>query len=183
MAQSNVVRISFPNALAGERPAPAEEHAPAEVITLAVANAFAGAESAVDSGARDEIAWALEIAAQDRRLSFAVVDARKRLNRLVRETCPKPEFTPTGEGYEDVSLALAQTILADRHPFFGSAEMDLLAAVEAFDAAERNRDAVRAQLSVTSGLDALVGRREALRAHAAEAYEILRVHGIDPAHV
>lgn len=183
MAQSNVVRISFPNAFAGERPTPAEERAPAEVITLLVANTFAGAESAADSPARDEIAWALEIAAQDRRLSFAVVDARKRLNRLVRETCPKSEFVPAGEGYEEVSLALARTILADRHPFFGPAEMDLLAAVEAFNAVERNRDAVRAQLSVTSGLDALVGRREALRAHAAEADEILRVHGIDPAHV
>lgn len=183
MAQSNVVRITFSSTFSGERSAPTEEHAPAEIITLPVAAHSASAESDAACPAWDEIAWALEIAAQDRRLSFAVVDARKRLNRLVREVCPKLAFVPDGEGYEDVSLYLARTILADRHPFYGTAEMDLLAAVEAFDAAEKKRDATRVQLSVTSGLDALIARREALRAHSVEAYEILRLHGIDPAHV
>jgi hypothetical protein len=183
VSRSNVVSVLFPKtAPVAADPALRDGDLAVRVVALSARADGPQAALTIDPVPNDEVGWALAIAAQDRRLSFAVVDARKRLNRLVRETCPKPVFVPTGAGYEDVSLTVARAILSDRYPDFGAAEMELLAALEAFDAAEQSWNAARKQLSVTCGLDALIARREALSDDAAEAHEILRVHGIDPAH-
>lgn len=181
MVRSNIVNVLFPKTPFAPRSEP-RPHDAAQIVALPPRRPPEHTPESNDMRPADEVAWALEVAAEDRRLSFAVVDARKRLNRLVRETCPKPTFVPAGEGYEDVSLTLARTVLADRHPFFEGAELELLSAVEAYDAAEKVWNAARKQLSIASGLDSLLARREALRERAAEAHEILSAHGIDPAH-
>lgn len=131
---------------------------------------------------RGTFAWASEVVAADRRLSFAVVETRKRFNRLVRETCPKPTFTPAGAGYESVTSTQARQILAFRAANRGPEEYKLAEALEAYDAAHNRWEAARKQLSVSSGLALLTQQWNEIREDARQAYAILREVGVDPWH-
>jgi hypothetical protein len=97
-------------------------------------------------------AWAAEVVAADRRLSFAIVEARKRVNRLMRETCPKPAFVAGAADYETFSAAMVDW------------------------------EAARKQLSFNTGLAAMTAEWTVIQKDTAEAYEILRAAGIDPGH-
>ncbi|HTI84999.1 MAG TPA: hypothetical protein VL966_00180 [Alphaproteobacteria bacterium] len=131
------------------------------------------------AGTPDSVAWALEVVTRDRNLADKLVAARRRLNSLVRETLPKPVFVPAGAGYEDVTVLLAREILQDRFPDYGPAEEQLADSVDAHYAACKQWDAAYRQLVVTCGIDALGKERDTIRDDAFEAYEVLRVHGID----
>jgi hypothetical protein len=128
------------------------------------------------------IDWARGIVAEDRRLSYAVVDTRKRLHRLVRETLPRPAFKPAGVGYEHATLMMARQILTFRARNLGVEESKLAESVAAYDDAREQWEKSRRQLAVTSGLDHLVAQWTAVRQNAREAYAILREAGIDPQH-
>jgi hypothetical protein len=128
------------------------------------------------------IDWARGIVAEDRRLSYAVVDTRKRLHRMVRETLPRPTFKPRGAGYEHVTLMMARQILTFRSRNLGVEESKLAESVVAYDDARAQWEQSRRQLAVTSGLDSLVSQWTAVRQNAREAYAILREAGIDPQH-
>jgi hypothetical protein len=131
------------------------------------------------AGTPDAIAWALEIVARDRAVADKLVEARLRLNALVREMLPKPVFVPAAAGYEHVTVLLAREILQDRFPDYGPAEEALLTAVDTHYAECKRWDAAYRQLVVTCGIDALSKERDTMRDDAFEAYEVLRVHGID----
>lgn len=131
------------------------------------------------AGTPDAVAWAIEIVAKDRALAQNLVEARRRLNRLVQETLPKPVFVPAGAGYEDVTVLLAREILQDRFPDFGPEEEKLADSVDAHYGACKQWDAAYRQLVITCGIDSLSTERDAIRDDAFEAYEVLRVHGID----
>jgi hypothetical protein len=126
--------------------------------------------------------WARGIVAEDRRLSYAVVDTRKRLHRIVRETLPRPIFTPKGAGYDHVTLMMARQILTFRARNLGIEECKLADAVIAYDDAREEWEQARRQLAITSGLDALVSQWTAVRQSAREAYAILREARVDPLH-
>lgn len=101
---------------------------------------------------RGTFAWAAEVVAADRRLSFAIVEARKLVNRLMRETCPKPSFTP-GD--------------SDR---------------AAFEEAMSEWETTRRQLSIGTGLAAMTAEWVVIQKDAHEAHAILRAAGTDPVH-
>jgi hypothetical protein len=131
---------------------------------------------------QSSIDWARGIVAEDRRLSYAVVDTRKRLHRLVRETLPRPTFRPVGAGYEHLTLIMARQILTFRARNLGIEESKLAESVSSYDDAREQWEQSRRQLAVTSGLDTLVAQWSAVRQNAREAYAILREAGIDPLH-
>jgi hypothetical protein len=131
---------------------------------------------------RGTFAWASEVVAADRRLSFAVVETRKRLNRLVRETCPKPVFTPAGDGYERVTSIQARQILTFRAANLGPEEYKLAVSLETYDDARTKWEAARKQLSVSCGLALLAQQWNEIREDARQAYAILREVGADPWH-
>jgi hypothetical protein len=131
------------------------------------------------AGTPDSVAWALEVVAKDRELADKLVEARMRLSILVRETLPKPVFTPAGAGYDQVTVLLAREILQDRFPDYGPDEEMLANSVDAHYAECKRWDAAYRQLVVTCGIDALSKERDTIRDDAFEAYEVLRVHGIE----
>jgi hypothetical protein len=131
---------------------------------------------------RGTVAWAEDVVTVDRRLSFAAVDARKRLNRLVRATLPRPVFVAEGMGYERLSAIAARDLLADPFVSFGPEEHKLLASVDRFEHAQLDWERARKQLSVSCGLEAILSARDELLDDATDAYNLLRSHGIDPLH-
>jgi hypothetical protein len=131
---------------------------------------------------RGTFAWASEVVAADRRLSFAVVETRKRFNRLLKETCPKPIFTPGGAGYENVTSTQARQILAFRADNLGPEEQKLADTLASFDVAQTEWEAARKQLSVNCGLALLTRQWNEIRDDARQAYAILREVGVDPWH-
>jgi hypothetical protein len=131
------------------------------------------------AGTPDSVAWAIEIVTRDRMLADKLVEARRRLNTLVRETLPKPVFAPAGAGYEDVTVLLAREILQDRFPDYGPEEERLASSVDDHYIACKQWDAAYRQLVVTCGIDTLSKDRDTIRDDAFEAYEVLRVHGVD----
>jgi hypothetical protein len=197
LSRSNVVSVSFPKAA----------HVPPHVLSGSESREFAHTELqdnipgsnviplplrappsqsslsfAHRKTLRGTFAWASEVVAADRRLSFAVVETRKRFNRLVRETCPKPTFKPAGEGYERVTNIQARHILTFRAAKLGPEEYKLAAALEAYDDARTDWEAARKQLSVSCGLALLTQQWNEIREDARQAYAILREVGVDPWH-
>ncbi|MGE5538589.1 MAG: hypothetical protein ACM30I_08210 [Gemmatimonas sp.] len=146
--------------------------------------AFPGARdrTSTEPKLRGSTAWAQDVVAVDRRLAFAAVDARKRLNRLVRESLPRPMFVPEGAGYERMSAIAARDLLADPCVAFGPEERKLLAAVDRYEAAQIEWERARQALAGRCGLDAILSARNELRDDATEAYNVLRCNGIDPLH-
>jgi hypothetical protein len=144
--------------------------------------AFPRAARRTEPKLRGTLAWAQDVVTVDRRLAFASVDARKRLNRLVRATLPRPVFAATGTGYERLSVIAARDLLADPCVAFGPEEQKLLEAVDRFEQAQLEWERTRKQLSVSCGLEAILSARDELLDDATEAYNLLRSHGIDPLH-
>jgi len=192
VSRSNVVSIAFPKSSPGEEmhPAPAaplfqgDEAVGCNVIPLPVRNELSATALpfAARKTLRGTFAWASEVVAADRRLSFAVVETRKRFNRLVRETCPKPVFEAAGIGYAGVNSTQAREILAFRAGSFGPEEQALAAALQAYDTARTAWEAARKQLSVNCGLALLTRQWNDIREDARQAYAILREVGMDPWH-
>lgn len=191
MSQSNVVSVSFP------KPSPAQSGVIAAAVAPRTAEPSEGnviplpvrmpaAQSALPFAYRKTLrgtfAWASEVVAADRRLSFAVVETRKRFNRLLKETCPKPVFTPVGAGYEAVTSTQARQILAFRAANLGPEEHKLADALAAFDTAHAEWEVARKQLSVNCGLALLTRQWNDIRDDARQAYAILREVGVDPWH-
>jgi hypothetical protein len=189
VSRSNIVSVSFPKAFPSAAiAAPAEPrggaYAENNVIPLPVRvePAHSSLPFAHRKTLRGTFAWASEVAAADRRLSFAVVETRKRFNRLVRETCPKPAFAPAGAGYESVTSTQARQILFFRAANPGPEEYKLAEALDAYDAAHVQWEAARKQLSVSCGLALLNRQWNDIREDARQAYAILREVGVDPWH-
>jgi hypothetical protein len=191
LSQSNIVRVSFPKGSqvpCGAIPASAEsrggDFSASNVIPLPVKSepAQSSLPFAHRKTLRGTFAWASEVVAADRRLSFAVVETRKRFNRLVRETCPKPAFAPAGAGYENATTTQARQILAFRAANLGPEEYKLAEALASYDAAHERWEAARKQLSVSCGLALLNRQWNDIREDARHAYAILREVGIDPWH-
>jgi hypothetical protein len=188
---SNVVSIAFPSSPSeGTRPASAipafqrDEVVGCNVIPLPVRSELSATALpfAARKTLRGTFAWASEVVAADRRLSFAVVETRKRFNRLVREACPKPVFAPAGSGYAGVNSTQAREILAFRAANFGPEEQALAAALQVYDTARTAWEAARKQLSVNCGLALLTRQWNDIREDARQAYAILREVGMDPWH-
>jgi hypothetical protein len=191
VSQSNVVSVSFSKTSSARSGVVAAAAAPriaepveGNVIPLPVR--MPAAQSALPFAYRKTLrgtfAWASEVVAADRRLSFAVVETRKRFNRLLKETCPKPVFTPPGAEYEAVTSTQARQILAFRAANLGPEEHKLADALAAFDAAQAEWEAARKQLSVNCGLALLTRQWNDIRDDARQAYAILREVGVDPWH-
>jgi hypothetical protein len=191
VSQSNVVSVSFSKtspvqagvAAAAARPRHVD---PAESNVIPLPVKIPAAQSALPFAYRKTLrgtfAWASEVVAADRRLSFAVVETRKRFNRLLKETCPKPVFTPAGAGYESVTSTQARQILAFRAANLGAEEQKLADTLASFDAAHAEWEAARKQLSVNCGLALLTRQWNEIRDDARQAYAILREVGVDPWH-
>lgn len=191
MSRSNVVSVSFAKPspiVSGSVATVLEPHQPdaagSNVIPLPVRNppATSALSFAHRKTLRGTFAWASEVAAADRRLSFAVVETRKRFNRLVKETYPKPAFTPVGRGYDNVTSTQARQILAFRAANLGPEECKLADSLDAYDAAMARWEAARKQLSISSGLGLLTQQWNEIREDARQAYAILREVGVDPWH-
>lgn len=196
MSRSNVVSVAFPKTPPssspdeGTYPASAalalqgDEGVGCNVIPLPIRSEMSATALpfAARKTLRGTFAWASEVVAADHRLSFAVVETRKRFNRLVRETCPKPVFAPAGVGYAGVNSTQAREILAFRAASFGPEEQALAVALQAYDTARAAWEAARKQLSVNCGLALLTRQWNDIREDARHAYAILREVGIDPWH-
>lgn len=191
MSRSNVVSVSFPkishahaNAVAASVEPHEDDLGESNVIPLPLRAepVHSALPFAHRKTLRGTFAWASEVVAADRRLSFAVVETRKRFNRLVRETCPKPTFVPAGTGYEYVTSTQARQILAFRAANLGPEEYKLAEALETYDAAHAQWEAARKQLSVSCGLALLTQQWNEIREDARQAYAILREVGVDPWH-
>ncbi|MGE5538591.1 MAG: hypothetical protein ACM30I_08220 [Gemmatimonas sp.] len=181
---SNVVSLPLRTMLLASIRSLTPRAAPDTAETAAEIAAFPAARARQPSQRFElgSVDWAMGVVTEDRRLSYAVVDTRKRLHRLVRETLPRPVFTPAGAGYEHVTLVMARQILTFRARNLGLEERKLAEAVEGYDAARAEWESARRQLAVTSGLDGLLAEWTAVRRDARRAYAILRDAGIDPLH-
>jgi hypothetical protein len=174
-ARADQTRVSVNNAPAND--VPANDRVDGSNVV-----AFPRRPARDEPNLRGSLAWSQDVVAVDRRLAFAAVDARKRLNRLVRETLARPVFVADGAGYERLTAVAARDLLADPCVAFGPEEHKLLASINRYEAAQLEWERTRKRLSVSCGLEAILSAREELRDDATEAYTLLRCNGIDPLH-
>jgi hypothetical protein len=150
MSQSNVVSVRFSTPEC--RSQSGTVNTDANIVPFPVRDATSPESLPFDARKtlHGTFAWASEVVAADRHLSHLIVETRKRNNRMLRETSPKPTFIDNALDQESREIAIAQ------------------------------HETLRRNLSYVTGLDKMMAEWSQLQRDIDEARKILLEAGLDP---